>query len=287
MPEEHGTAERNLHEGQIDKMRESRVRKRWAQGKPVLATVAHFTDPASAELIGLMGFDCLWIDLEHQPLGMAEAAGIMRAARVADMDVMARPAKGEFMRMARLLEAGGSLIMYPRCESTDEARELVRCAKFPPLGARGFFSASPDNPYCITPIDEYLQKANEQTTLIAQIESLNAVENARAIAEVDGIDLLFFGPGDFSVSCGVPGQFHSPIVQDALKETCRQALAAGKRFGTIVPDLEYTKRMLDIGATLLCYGGDLHFVRQALADVRTRFGLLGFEFGSKLPVTAE
>ena len=61
-------------------MRESRVKKRWAQGKPVLGTVAHFTDPASAELIGLMGFDCLWIDLEHQPLGIAEGANIMRAA---------------------------------------------------------------------------------------------------------------------------------------------------------------------------------------------------------------
>src|ERR1700728_733179 len=105
-------------------MRESRVKKRWAQGKPVLATVAHFTDPASAELIGLMGFDCVWIDLEHQPVGIAEAVAMIRAARVSDTDVMARPAKGEFMRMARLLEAGASLIMYPRCESPDEAREL-------------------------------------------------------------------------------------------------------------------------------------------------------------------
>jgi 4-hydroxy-2-oxoheptanedioate aldolase len=263
-------------------MRESRVRKRWAQSKPVLATVAHFTDPSSAELIGLMGFDCLWIDLEHQPLGMAEAAGMMRAARVGDMDVMARPAKGEFMRMARLLEAGASLIMYPRCESADEARELVRCAKFPPLGERGFFSASPDNPYSTMPVKDYLEQANEQTTLIAQIESPNALKHARAIAEVDGIDLLFFGPGDFSVISGIPGDFRSSAVQGALKETSRQALAAGKRFGTIVTDLDYTKSMLDIGATLLCYGGDLHFVRQALMDVRTRFGALGFEFEPKL-----
>jgi 4-hydroxy-2-oxoheptanedioate aldolase len=263
-------------------MRESRVKKRWAQGKPVLATVAHFSDPASAELIGLLGFDCLWIDLEHQPLGIAEAAGIMRAARVGDMDVMARPAKGEFMRMARLLEAGASLIMYPRCESADEARELVRCAKFPPLGERGFFSASPDNPYSTMPIKDYLSQANEQTTLIAQIESPNAVKCAGAIAEVDGIDLLFFGPGDFSVISGIPGEFDSPVVRDALQETCRQALAGGKRFGTIVTDLEYAKSMLDVGATLLCYGGDLHFVRQALVDIRNRFGPLGFEFEPKL-----
>src|SRR5258707_7485267 len=115
-------------------MRESRVRKRWARSKPVLATVVHFTDPACSELIGLMGFDCLWIDLEHQSMAISEAAGMMRAARAGDMDVMARPAKGEFMQTARLLKAGASVIMYPRCESADEARELVRCAKFAPLG---------------------------------------------------------------------------------------------------------------------------------------------------------
>jgi 4-hydroxy-2-oxoheptanedioate aldolase len=263
-------------------MRRSRVKKRWAQGKPVLGTVAHFADPSSAELIGLMGFDCLWIDLEHQPLSMAEAANMIRAARVGDMDVMARPAKGEFMRMARLLEAGASLIMYPRCESADEARELVRCAKFPPLGERGFFSASPDNPYSTMPVKDYVCQANEETILIAQIESPTAARHARAIADVEGIDMLFFGPGDFSVISGVPGDLHSPAVQKALKETARQALAAGKRFGTIVPDLQYTKRMLDLGASLLCHGGDLHFVRQALADVRTQFGPLGFEFEPKL-----
>ncbi|MFN0169483.1 MAG: HpcH/HpaI aldolase family protein [Bryobacteraceae bacterium] len=263
-------------------MRQSRVKKRWAQGKPVLGTVAHFSDPSSAELIGLMGFDCLWIDLEHQPLSMADANHMIRAARVADMDVMARPAKGEFMRMARLIEAGASLIMYPRCESAAEARELVRCGKFPPLGERGFFSASADNPYSTMPAKDYVKQANEQTTLIAQIESPNAVKHAAAIAAVDGIDMLFFGPGDFSVISGVPGEILSPVVQAGLEETARVALAAGKRFGTIVPDLEYTKRMLDLGASLLCYGGDLHFVRQALADVRTRFGPLGFEFEPKL-----
>ena len=132
------------------------------------------------------------------------------------------------------------------------------------------------------PVKDYLREANEQTILIAQIESPNAVKNARAIAEVEGIDLLFFGPGDYSMMSGIAGEFESPVVQDALKETCHQALGAGKRFGTTVGDVDYTRRMLDLGGTLLCYGGDLHFVRQALIDVRTRFGPLGFEFSPKL-----
>ena len=260
-------------------MRQSRVKKRWAEGQPVLATVAHFTDPQSAELIGLMGIDCLWIDLEHQPIGMGELENMVRAARVGDMDVMARPAKGEFMRMARLIEAGASVIMYPRCESAEEAREIVRCAKFPPLGERGFFSAAPDNPYCMTPMKDYLREANEQTVLLAQVESPNAVTQARAMAEVEGIDMLFFGPGDYSVISGVPGEFDGDVVRSAVAETAKQAQAAGKRFGTLVTNMDQAKRALDLGASLLTYGGDLHFVRAALTDMREQFAALGVPFG--------
>ncbi len=260
-------------------MRLSRVKRRWAQGRPVLATVAHFTDPQSAELIGLMGIDCLWIDLEHQPIGMEAFANMVRAARVGDMDVMARPAKGEFMRMARLLEAGASVIMYPRCESVAEAQSIVRFAKFPPLGQRGFFSASPDNPYCLTPMTDYLRAANEQTLLLAQVESPAAVEQAEAMAEVEGIDMLFFGPGDYSVMAGVPGQFDGEEVRTAMARTAQAALNAGKRFGTLVNNMEQAKRALDLGASMLTYGGDLHFVRAALFDVREQFGALGIPFG--------
>jgi 4-hydroxy-2-oxoheptanedioate aldolase len=260
-------------------VRMSRVKRRWAQGKPVLATVAHFRDPQSAELIGLLGFDCLWIDLEHQPTGISEAENMTRAARGCDMDVMARAAKGEFMRAARLLEAGVNLLMYPRCESAQEARDLMKAIRFPPLGERGYFSASPDNPYCLTSMAEYLKQANEQTVLVVQIESPNAVAQAAEIAAVDGVDMLFFGPGDFSVLSGTPGDFHAPVARAALESTAKAALAAGKRFGTLVFDLDHAKQALDVGATLLCYGGDLHFVRQALTRVKQDFGKLGFTFG--------
>ena len=263
-------------------MRISRVKRRWKEGKPVLATVAHFHDPQSAELIGLLGIDCLWIDLEHQPLGINQLENMSRAARVGDMDVMARPAKGEFQRLARLLEAGASVIMYPRCESAEEAKQIVCAAKFPPLGERGLFTASPDNPYCLTPLTDYLREANEQTVLLAQVESPSAVTHAREMAEVEGIDMLFFGPGDFSMMAGVPGQLDSPVVRSGMAETARQALAAGKRFGTLVANLEQAQRALDLGASLLTYGGDLHFVRQAVIDIRRNFGELGFAFGEPL-----
>ena len=259
-------------------MSPSRVRQRWAEGKPVLATVAFFTDPASAELISLLGFDCIWIDLEHQSTSVDQAAQMIRAARVGRADVMARAGKGEFMRMGRLLEAGAMGILYPRCDDAAEAREVVRWAKFAPQGERGFIGANPDGPYGMTGMAQYIHQANEQTWLAIQIESPVAVQHARAIAEVDGVDVVFFGPGDFSVLSGVPGQFDHGKVPEAMREVCRETLAAGKRFGTLVFNMEQAQRVLDMGGSLVCYGADLSFVKQGLEQVRTQFGRLGFAF---------
>src|SRR6185295_2119987 len=119
-------------------MRLSRVKEKLARNEPALITALHFTDPSVYELTSLMGFDGIWMDLEHHGYSVETAGEMMRAARVGTSDIMVRPAKGEFMRMGRMLELGAQGIMYPRCETPEEARELVKWSKFAPLGRRGF-----------------------------------------------------------------------------------------------------------------------------------------------------
>jgi 4-hydroxy-2-oxoheptanedioate aldolase len=256
----------------------SRVRQRWAEGKPVLFTSACLADPAVAELIGLQGFDCIFVDLEHQSTSVERAAHMIRAARVGGADVLARPAKGEFMRMGRLLEAGAMGILYPRCDDAAEAREVVRWAKFAPLGERGFMGCDPDSGYGMTGMMQYVREANRQTWLAIQIESPAAVKHARAIAELEGVDVIFFGPCDFSLLCGTPGQFDRGKVPDAMREVCRETLAAGKRFGTVAFDLQHVQPLLDMGASLISYGADLLFVKAALEQIKSQFSRLGFAF---------
>ena len=143
---------------------------------------------------------------------------------------------------------------------------------------------NPDAPYGMVGMAQYVCEANEQTWLAIQIESPTAVKHTRAIAEVDGVDVVFFGPGDFSVLSGVPGQFDHGKVPEAIREVCRETLAAGKRFGTLVFNLEQAKRVLDMGGSLVCYGADLSFVKQGLEDVKSQFGQLGFAFdGQSVP----
>ena len=192
------------------------------QGDPVLVTTCHLTDPSVFELTSLMGFDGIWMDLEHHGYSVETATNLMRAARVGTSDIMARPAKGEFMRLGRLLEAGAQGIMYPRCDDAAEAREVVRWSKFAPLGSRGYDSGNPDNPYVTLPFEEYVKQANQETFLVIQIESPDALERADEIAAVEGIDVLFFGPSDFSLLSGIPGQFDHPKIEDATNSTVRE-----------------------------------------------------------------
>jgi 4-hydroxy-2-oxoheptanedioate aldolase len=263
-------------------MRLSRVRQRWAQGMPALVTNASFTDPAVAELISLEGYDCIWVDLEHTATTLQQAAQMCQASRVGGADVMARPGKGEFMQMGRLLETGAMGILYPRCDDADEAREVVRWAKFAPLGERGCAGTNPDAPYDMIGRAQYVREANEQTWLAIQIESPAAVRHARTIAEVEGVDVVFFGLGDYAVLCGVPGQFEHPLVEEAMRTICRETLAAGKHFGTVGLNLEHTKRLLDMGASLVCSGLDMLWVKQGLEEMKAQYGKIGFGFDGQI-----
>ena len=249
-------------------MRPSRVKARLQNRQPVVGVALHLTDPSVYELTSMFGFDFIWLDLEHHATSVETANNLMRAARVGTSDVMARPAKGEFMRLGRLLEAGAHGILYPRCDSADEAREVVRWSKFAPLGTRGFDSANPDTPYCLMDPVEYIRKANEETWIVIQIEDPKALENAEEIAAVDGVDVLMLGPADFSILAGVPGQFTHPKVDEALRKLAAAAERHGKAWGTIAPTPQRAKELIDRGALWTTCGCDIIWVLNNLKQTR-------------------
>jgi len=260
-------------------MRTSRIKRKLDRQEPVLITALHFCDPSVYELASLLGMDGLWLDLEHHGTSVETASSLIRAARVGDSDVVARPAKGEFLRMGRLLEAGAQGIMYPRCESAEEARELVRWAKFAPLGSRGFDGGNGDMPYCLHGMAEYIEHANRETFLIAQLEDSLSVERADEIAAVPGIDVLFFGVADFTVSSGIPGQFQHPSVFEAMDCVAAAARRHGKAWGTPSFGAAHAEELLERGARFLSYTSDLILVKQGLERAQRDFSRLGFTFG--------
>lgn len=259
-------------------MRKSKTLAKWRAGQPVLGITLHFNDPSVYELTSLLGYDLIWMDLEHHAHSLETAGNLMRAARVGNSDILARPAKGEFMRAARLLEAGATGIIYPRCTSSDEAAELVQNLKFPPLGIRGLDGAGPDMPYGLPDLKTYLDMANRETFVLVQIEDPTGLENAENIARVDGVDMLFFGPGDYSVQAGFPGDFNHPGYHEAIQKVSDAAKAAGKYWGTPAFSAAHAQSLLDAGAMLVTRASDLTLVRLALLQMKEEFSALGFTF---------
>lgn len=263
-------------------MRPSRVRSRWAESKPAFCVASALTDPAVCELLSLLGFDCIWLDLEHHPRSSETAAQLMRASRVGVSDIIARPAKGEFMRLGRLLEAGATGIMYPRCEHEDEAAEVVRAARFAPQGARGVDGGNADMPYASLSLPDYIRQANERTFIFAQIEEPKSLERVEKIAAVPGIDGIFFGPGDFSVLAGIPEQFDHPMIvgaQERIAAACKQA---GKRWGMPGLDRNHVQRILSMGASFIAWGTDIVVLKEGFESIQKDFSPLGFSFDNRL-----
>lgn len=263
-------------------MRSSIIKAKLARNEPVLLTQLHLTDPSVFELASLMGFDGIWMDLEHHTYSMETATGLMRSARVGQSDIMARAAKGEYMRISRLLEAGAQGIMYPRCDDAAEAAEVVKWTKFAPLGKRGFDGGNPDMPYVSMPMAEYIRAANEQTFIVIQLEEDGAIDNAEAMANVPGVDVLFLGPADFTVLSGIPGQFEHPRVLKAVERVAKAAEKAGKHWGTPAFTPDHARRLLDMGAKLICYHADILMIKAGLDRIQEQFAPLGFHFQSKL-----
>jgi 4-hydroxy-2-oxoheptanedioate aldolase len=230
------------------------------------------------ELASLMGFDAIWLDMEHHGHSVEAAHNYIRAARVGVSDVIARPAKGEFMRMGRLLEAGAKGIMYPRCDNAAEAAEVVRWSKFAPLGERGFDGANPDQPYCSMSMPEYIKQANDETFVVVQIEQASALDNVEEIAKVPGVDVLMLGPADFTVLSGIAGQFDSEVVLAAKKRIAAAAKSAGIHWGTTCPTLKNVEENMALGAKFLCHGADILMIKRGLEAVRKECISLGFTF---------
>lgn len=263
-------------------MRESIVKKKLARNEPVLVLTLHLNDATGYELSSLMGFDTLWIDLEHHAHSLETAQSLMRAARIGSSDILARPAKGEFMRLGRLLEAGAQGLIYPRCENAAEARELVRWAKFPPLGERGIDGSNPDMPYCSMSIADYMPLANANTFLIAMIEEEAVVDHAEEILAVDGIDAVFLGTGDFSSLGGYPGQMDHPKIHQAMERIATAARNTGKHWGRPANSAADAAKFIELGARIIAHTSDLLILANGLESIQQQFNSAGFTFDNRL-----
>jgi len=258
-------------------MRKSRILPALRAGRPVLCTKINTADPVVVDIIGLTGFDLLWICTEHTAIGADRLAHLLRTAAMNDMDTMVRVSKGSYSDYIRPLELGATGLMIPHCKSGEEAREIGQMTRFHPLGRRPLDGGNSDGNYCLLPLPEYLRQANENTFIVVQVEDPEAIDEIEAIAAAPGVDAIFVGPGDLSHGLGVPGQINHPEIRRTIERVAAACAANGKYWGLPVSPAT-APGYVSMGAQLLANGADVLGLTAYFRQVRTNFETLGLNF---------
>jgi 2-dehydro-3-deoxyglucarate aldolase/4-hydroxy-2-oxoheptanedioate aldolase len=241
-------------------------RERIRAGEALVGTFINLGSPVSIEICALAGFDWLLIDLEHGSGSQADLLGQLLAVARTGTPPVVRVELPARTPVSRALDPGAGGIMFPRIERASEAAEAVRYLRFPPDGVRGVAVQNRTGRFGQVSIAD-LAALDDAIVGMVQIETLGALAELRAIAAVDGVDVLFVGPGDLSYALGCPGRLDDPRYQDALRSVLDACAAEGCAPGILVPNAAEARRHLELGFRVIAVGSDGAFVMNAARAV--------------------
>lgn len=246
-------------------MRTNHVKRTLAAGGGAIGTmVFEFSTPGIGRIAALAGAEFVVYDMEHTGWSIETIRMLMATARAAETVPLVRVPATQYHLLSRPLDAGAMGLMVPMVESAEQARLIVRSAKYPPDGARGAAFAIAHDDYAGGDIVAKMRSANEEQLLIAQIETVEGVEQAGKVAAVEGIDVLWIGHFDLTASLGIPGQFSHPDYLRAVEHVMDACHRHGKAPGIMAAGVEGARSSLDQGFRAIAYGGDLWIYGDAL-----------------------
>lgn len=236
--------------------------------------VVEFATPGIGQILKAAGCDYVLFDTEHSGFGYETIKSVLRYMQAADMPTIVRVPSKEYHHIARAADMGAEGIMLPMVGTAKEARDILDCMKYTPLGHRGVALQVAHDRYRPGPTMPKLAAANRFTTLFAQIETRQGVDNADKIAAVDGVDCLWVGHFDLSCSLGIPGQFNHPDFLAAIDTVVKACKKHKKALGRLVASVDDGVALYEQGFDFICYWGDiwvLHAaVQSAVTEMRER-----------------
>lgn len=246
-------------------MKPNTVKRRLQSGGAAIGTfVFEFNTTGIGRLAAQAGAEFAIFDMEHTGWSVETVRMLLATTRGTEMVPLVRVPATEYHFIARVLDMGAAGVMVPMVESAAQAATIVASAKYPPVGRRGAAFGVAHDDYAGGDVAEKIRSANDETLLIAQIETKAGLQQVEEIAAVPGIDVLWIGQSDLTNSLGIPGQFEHPDFLDAI----RRVLAACRRHGKVpaflVGDEAWGRSLIDQGFRMIAYGGDLWLYQAAL-----------------------
>lgn len=247
-------------------MRDNRVRAALKRGEPVIGTmITEMRSPSIILLMAQVGFDFVFIDMEHTDYNQETVADLIKVARLANIVPLVRVPDAEYHLIARVLDAGAMGIMAPRVETRETVERVVAAVRYPPLGKRGASTSKGNNDYERTPLWDYVRHANENILCVIQIERKVAIEHIDDLLSVPGVDVALMGPVDLTLSLGAP-DYHDPRVEQATQTVIDAGKRHGIATGTHLRDAAEVRQWGARGMTMLMCSSDQDFLVAAASQ---------------------
>lgn len=233
----------------------SSLRELVLSGKFMAGAWCNLGSSITVEMASTMGYDWVLIDQEHGPGDNMTLLHQMQAISVGQAAPLVRIAWNEMPRFKRALDIGAAGIMIPYVQNGEEAELAAASMRYSPNGLRGVAGSPRAAGYGVN-FKEYYKTANDTLLTVVQIETGEAIDNLHDIAAVEGVDVLFVGPLDLSISLDMPGRFDDPEFLDVLARVGQVARNSGKAAGILLPDPSLIKLVFDLGYTFVAAGAD-------------------------------
>lgn len=251
---------------------ENPLKEKLKNKEVALGTFMFSYSPTIMEILGHSGFDFVIIDTEHGPTGANSTLmleQIIRAAEVSGTVPLVRLPERSRIMTQKVLDAGAKGIVVPWVQTKDDAEEAVKDTKYPPTGHRGACFLTRPTGYSSKFKPDYWEKANENTLVVPLIENQKSVDNIEEILSVEGVDFVFFGGRDYSMSCGF-AQVNNPQTKSArelLMRKCEEHDVPLAHF-LYAPFEESVANSISKGAKVLVAGGDVSLMLQICSELR-------------------
>lgn len=244
-------------------------RRRLRERSRLLGTLVSLPSPEVAEILATVGYDWLFLDGEHGPLDYLTAQRMIQAVGDRCPCLLRIPLAAE-IEVKRALDIGAAGIIVPQVSTAEQAARVVQWCRYPPAGTRGVGIARAHGYGGY--FGDYVQGANEEISVVVQVEHIDAVGNVASIAEVAGVDAVFVGPYDLSASMGLMGQVSHADVTAAIATVCDACTRRQMPLGIFSLDPRTLGPYLEQGFSLIAAGCDSAFIlgagRDALAQMR-------------------
>lgn len=229
-------------------------RRRLVEKRPLIGVWAMLNSTSAIEGISWSGFDWLLIDGEHSPADLGDMLSHLRAMESTPTVPIVRIPVNDPVLFKRHLDIGARTIMVPMLQDPFDAATAVRAMRYPQGGNRGFAAMHRASRYGHVP--DYVARASEGLFLIGQVETPQALTQVAEIAAVDGLDAVFFGPGDLSANMGHIGQPAHPEVSGLIVDALTKVREAGKYAGVLAPNPEQAGLYIEAGFDFVSVASD-------------------------------